>query len=358
MREYLTYDDVQIVPKYSEIESRANCSTKTQFTKNYKIDIPLIAAPMNTVCETELAYELYKLGGVGIIHRFCSIDEQVEMIKKFHFTLSKAGNVHNKSSIPIAAAVGVKEDDIERASRLISNGVNVLLIDVAHGHHKNVKDMIQKLRQKIADFNMGYPIDIIAGNVATTKGVFDLINWGADAIRVGIGGGSVCETRIRTAIGIPQFSAIEDALSALPLEPLIPIIADGGIRYPGDVAKALALGAHSVMLGSLFAGTDEAPGEILIAGRWPHEKTQKIYRGSASATSKMALFGQANHVEGATKIIDSKGPLRNVVDDIVDGIKSCMSYVGASNLEELSQTAEFIKITQAGLVEAHPHLLL
>jgi IMP dehydrogenase len=197
------------------------------------------------------------------------------------------------------------------------------------------------------------PVDIIAGNIATADAANDLQEWGADALRVGIGGGSVCETRIRTGVGVPQLTAV-DEISYITE---IPIISDGGIRYPGDVVKALAAGADTVMVGSLLSGTDEAPGEMFVGGQWPNTKNFKMFRGSASATIKMEKNGHSNHVEGAAKMVEHKGSVIRVIDDIMDGVTSAMSYLGVSDIEEICEVAEFVKISNAGLHEAHPHLL-
>ena len=328
--DYATFDDVQIVPRLSDIKSRSNAdevSINSRFTRNHFVTNPLVAAPMNTVCGYDMARALLINGGVGAIHRFLTIDEQKHIIH----ALSKNFINYDSLTYPriYCASVGVNGDSAIRADALIEAGANVILIDVAHGHHTNVRDMIKYLKNK-------YPkIDIIAGNIATAVGYADLVDWGADAVRVGVGGGSVCETRIRTGVGVPQFTAICECAEYAEIHDLdVPIIADGGIRYPGDVAKALAAGAETVMIGSLFAGTDEAPGETLVAGKWPYVRHQKIYRGSASATAKLQQFGHANHVEGATKIIDAKGPVENIINDIIDGVTSCMSYVGAHNLKE------------------------
>jgi IMP dehydrogenase len=218
---------------------------------------------------------------------------------------------------------------------------------VAHGDHVHVQHALDWLNRLS---NRG-SFDVIAGNIATADAARRLEDWGADALRVGIGGGSMCETRVRTGIGIPQFSAICDVVEVAN----VPVISDGGIRYPGDVAKALGAGCDSVMIGSLFAGTDESPGDIFISGQWPHNKKMKMFRGSASATAKMAVNGNTEHVEGASRLVESKGSVKKVIRDIEQGVRSAMSYVGASNLSQFRQAAKFVKITNAGLIEAHPH---
>lgn len=353
MREALTFDDVQIVPVYSEVISRNDVSLKTQFTKNYEIEFPLIAAPMDTVCDLEMAWQLYRLGCVGVIHRFMEIEEQSDtvsqLVQSIKDDISLNGKHQPNRKLIVAAAIGANGDLEERSKKLLKKGCNILVIDVAHGHHIHVKKAVKFLTELKKDFQF----DIVAGSIATPQAALDLQEWGADALRVGVGGGSVCETRIRTGIGVPQLEAVMNVVQIAN----IPVISDGGIRYPGDVAKALAAGAGTVMIGSLFAGTDEAPGEVFISGQWPNNKSMKIYRGLASETTKLKYSGAASHVEGASKMIESKGPVLNIVSDILDGVKSSMSYVGASNLEDFRKNSNFIKITSSGLSEAHPHLL-
>lgn len=335
----LTFDDVQILPSMSRIESRSNVDTSAQLTKNYRIKLPIIAAPMDTVCDDIMSLKLAELGAIGALHRFTDIKTQSRM--------SEAVLHDNELCI---ASIGANGDALERAEALLEVGVPILLIDVAHGHHINVERTIGELINK---FRGKYQFDIIAGNIATDSAAYDLERWGADAIRVGIGGGSVCETRVRTGIGVPQITAVSTVAAATSL----PIISDGGIRYPGDIAKAIAVGADTVMVGSMLAGTNEAPGEVFVAGQWPNNKKFKMYRGSASATIKMEKTGLTQHVEGASKMVESKGSVENIIHDLMDGVKSAMSYVGAHNLDTFYEAAQLIQITNAGLREAHPHLL-
>lgn len=346
----LTFDDVQLIPRLSNVESRSHTNTESFFTRNFKIDKPIIAAPMDSVCDARMAVALWKHGCVGVIHRFCSIEEQVRMVELLVAAINSqtAPSGHRTKKPVICAAVGSNGDSIERSRQLVRAGANVLVIDVAHGHHVNVQRIIGSIKSMV-----GPKIDIVAGNIATAQAAADLADWGADALRVGIGGGSVCETRIRTGVGIPQLTAIEDVCSVAN----IPVISDGGIRYPGDVVKALAIGANTVMIGSLLAGTDEAPGDVFVGGQWPNTKNFKVYRGSASATIKMQKNGNTNHVEGAAKMVESKGSAIRVIDDIMDGVTSAMSYLGASTINELWDGSEFVRISNAGLREAHPHLL-
>ena len=338
-----TYDDIQIIPTYSEVQSRSECSLKTKFTKNYTIDIPIVTSPMDTVTEVDMAITIGNYGGVGVVHRFMNIETQSNTARE----IAKQQKV-------VSAAIGATGDFKERASELVSAGVHVLLIDVAHGNTKQVKDAITWCKE-----NLPTHIDVIAGNTATYEGARNLALWGADGIRVGIGNGSLCETRIRTGIGIPQVTALIDSIRGVEESGIdVPIIADGGIKMTGDVAKALSLGADSVMLGSLLAGTRESPGEIQRMGMWPNEQLFKKYRGSASAETKKAHGMEEKNVEGNSKLIPYKGKVQRIINDINDGVRSAMSYVNATTIREFQAKSEHVLITQNGLIEAKPHLLL
>ena len=343
MKKCYTYDDVNIVPKYSEIEHRDKINISTRFTKNTELKVPIVSSPMDTITGFEMAKALMSIGGVGVIHRFNSIEEQSLMMKKLYTysTLSLKK--------PLCAAVGVTGDYLERAEELVKNGCNVLLIDVAHGHHKLVGEAIEKIKTKLET------IEVIAGSVATGDACEYLCENGADAIRVGIGNGSLCETRIRTGVGIPQVSALIDCVSVGDTYNT-PIIADGGICNIGDVCKGLACGADSVMLGSLLSGTKESPGEIEKVGKWPNEQLYKKYRGSASLDSKKSR-GSNKNVEGNHKVIPYKGKVKRVIGDIQEGIRSSFSYVGANNISEYHSKIELIEVTRAGNLEGKPHLL-
>ena len=344
MKKCYTYDDVNIIPKYSDIKSRSTIELRTRFTKNINIDIPIISAPMDTITGFDMAFEMLKQGGVGVIHRFMSIEEQCDIIGKINFHMDD----YTGDDVPyiICAAIGVSGDWFERAQELALKGADVLLIDVAHGHHQRVGESIEKIKNDIPR------VEVIAGNVATGEAVRYLCEKGADAIRVGIGNGSLCETRIRTGVGIPQVSALLDGISVAD-KFNVPVIADGGIRNIGDVCKGLACGADSVMLGSLLSGTKESPGEIEKQGEWPNEKLFKKYRGSASRDSKRS----DKNVEGNHKVISYKGKTLRILSDIKDGIRSSFSYVGANNISEFHSKVEFIEVTRAGQIEARPHLL-
>ena len=398
MRKTLTYDDVNIVPKYSELESRDDVDLTTRFTKNTILTIPIVASPMDTVTELDMAKEMMDWGGVGVIHRFQSIEKHARMMKSLHYewnryfdpipgitdgterTIEKEWQEWWDSSIrhwnspptksdwkdlkerfyfadsmihdekiwskrPLCAAVGVKGDYLERAKELVNNGCNVLFIDIAHGHHKLMSNAISKLKGE-------NNVEVVAGSVATAEGVRFLCEQGADSVRIGVGNGSLCETRIRTGVGVPQVSALLDAV-AVADNYNTPVIADGGVRTIGDVCKGLGCGADTIMLGSLLSGTKESPGEIEKVGEWPNEQLFKKYRGSASRDFK----GNDKNVEGNHKIIPYKGKVKRILHDIRDGINSSCSYVGASNISEYHSKVEFVEVSRAGQIEASPHLL-
>lgn len=357
MKTAYTYDDIQIIPNYSEVKSRSDCSLKTRITRNYSMDIPIVSSPMDTVTEHEMAYALHKLGGFGCIHRFMSIADQVEQVNNVHRHKMEDTTYPFNEVIAYPkciAAIGATGDYQERAKELIAAGARILLIDVAHGSTIQMKEALTWCKSNLPSY-----VDIIAGNVATYDGACRLADWGADAIRVGIGNGALCETRIRTGIGVPQVTAIMDVMDALiESNTDIPIIADGGIRTAGDVAKALSLGADSVMLGSLLAGTRESPGEIQRMGKWPNEELFKKYRGSASAEAKIASGQEAKNVEGNSKLIPYKGKVERIINDICDGVKSAMSYTNSTSILQFYTNSDHIVVTQNGLIEAQPHLLL
>ena len=332
----LTYDDIQLVPAYSEISSRKNIDLKTKITTRFDLQMPLVAAPMGTVCDFAMANEMRKIGGVGCLHRFMSIGEQESVIKKL-----VASRTEDHINMPIMAAVGANGDFFERAQALIQSGAEIVLIDVAHGHHKNVKDAIEKIK------TIKSSVDVIAGNIATAKAAIDLQNWGADALRVGVGGGSLCTTRIKTGFGVPNVTCLTEILKVAK----VPVIADGGIRTSGDISKALALGASTVMLGSLLAGTEEAPGLLIQKNNGLYKK----YSGAASFDTKVTYGQEIRNIEGESTIISYKGKLDMVISSLLDGVKSALSYAGANNLKEFRP--EYIQITNSGINEAKPHLI-
>jgi IMP dehydrogenase len=353
----LTYDDIQLVPAFSDIKSRQNIKLHTLLSRRYGLLQPLVASPMDTVCEFDMAFKMFLMGGVGCIHRFMSIEEQVQQIKMLVYKIYGDGfggpyedwgimydDWHAEiKQIPIMAAIGVHDDDKLRASELISAGANVLVIDVAHGHHQNVVDMIKWIKAQ-PEFAH---VDVIAGNIATAKGAYRLEQAGADGLRVGIGGGSMCTTRIQTGFGVPNVTALEDVTA----NTSIPVMADGGIRTSGDIAKALAVGADTVMIGSLIAGTSETPGQIIETKNGLYKK----YRGLASLETK-TIHGQAQrNVEGESTMIPYKGGVKYIITNLLDGVKSALSYAGASSLQ--TYRPDYVIVSAAGMAEAKPHLL-
>ena len=340
-KQALTYDDIQLIPAFSNIESRSTIDLSTQLTTNYRIKVPLIASPMDTVCDGEMALAMAQLGGVGCIHRFNTIEEQVSEIR---FVLAHPfdAEMWPIGTMPVMAAVGANGDYLERARELVKAGANIILIDVAHGYHKFVIDAIDNLKNLLP-----LNVDVIAGNVATGNAALKLQDAGADAIRVGIGGGSLCTTRIKTGFGVPNVTSLQDCANSVK----VPVIACGGIRSSGDIAKALAVGANSVILGSLIAGTKEAPGAIIEKNNGLYKR----YRGAASLETK-SVHGQAKrNVEGESTVVPFKGGVKFIVDGLLDGLRSALSYAGANNLNQYSP--RYVIVTQAGINEARPHLL-
>jgi IMP dehydrogenase len=338
---YITYDDIQLIPKYSTVKSRSDVSLRTKITTNYDISIPIVAAPMDTVCGGEMALSLLNVGSVGVIHRFMSVVDQCKIVAELYRQRAYLNGLNIfQHKIPIAVAIGISADDLLRAKSLVEVGADIIVIDVAHGHHKNVIDTISWCKDNL-------PVDIIAGSIATAEAAYDLQNAGADGLRVGIGNGSLCTTRIKTGFGVPSVSSIIDIASVA----TVPIIADGGIKSSGDIAKALAIGASCVMLGSMLAGTNESPGELVnIDGI-----TQKLYRGSASISTKQSNGQPIKNIEGESTYIPYKGLVSNILNDITDGIKSALSYGGANSIEDFYPS--WVEVSQASISEAHPHLI-
>lgn len=473
MREGLTFDDVLLVPQYSDITTRKTVNTRTQLSKNIELNIPIVSSNMDTVTEAKMARKMAELGGIGIIHRFLTIDAQaaaVRKVKRAHnfvvgepytiahdatygelrqaiakrgsssflvvnpaselvgivthrdiffeddesrplsefmtpfeelkyleleegqrvnfeeakallkkYKLEKlplinaerkikglitAKDIHQRMEFPMAAkdargrllvgaAIGVKNDYLERTQALVEAGVDVLVIDIAHGHSKLLLDTMEKVKAAFPE------VDLIAGNVATATATRDMISAGADAVKVGIGGGSTCSTRIVTGSGVPQLTAILDCVEVAAASG-VPIIADGGIRVSGDIVKSLAAGAHTVMLGGLLAGCEESPGLTRIKDG----QKIKIYRGMASYDAAMnrqtAEQGykvdlQEYVPEGIETVIPYKGQMDEIIHQLIGGLRSGMSYLGAHSVEDMKAKAEFIKMSGAGWHESTPH---
>ena len=334
MKEALTYDDVLLVPQYSDIKSRKEVDISSDLDEELTFNLPIISSPMDTVTESEMAYAISKMGGLGIIHRYNSIEEQAGMVAE----------VVGAGVEVVGAAIGVSDDYFERAQTLVENGAKVICVDVAHGHHILMKNALGTLRQTFDD-----NVHIMAGNVATLKGINALADWGAQSIRCNIGGGSICSTRIQTGHGMPGLQTIFDCART---GHDVAIIADGGIRTSGDIVKALAAGADFVMLGSLLAGTLQSPGDIVTTP----EGLKKRYRGMASKDAQMDWRGRYSSNEGVSTFIKYKGEVKDVLQDLRGGIVSGFSYSGARNLTSLQNEAVWVKQTGAGLSESKTHI--
>lgn len=329
----LTYDDVLIVPQKSDVRSRREPELKAQLTKNLTIEKPFISANMDTITESAMAIAMAKEGGIGILHRFMSIDSQVQELK----TMQAAGLKI------LAASIGVNQDFKERAQTLIDAGANLLVIDIAHGHSVSMLETLAWLKKSFPK------VDIIAGNVATPDATADLIEAGADAIKVGIGPGSMCTTRVITGCGVPQLTAVA-LCSEVARKKGIPIIADGGIKTSGDIVKAFAAGASTVMLGSILSGSLETPGPIR------HGK--KEYRGMASKAAQVSWRGEVPEgmaPEGEATYVAIKGHASDVINELAGGLRSGMSYINAAHLNEIAHKAFFMEMSPLGLYESRAH---
>lgn len=362
----LTFDDILLVPGYAGF-SRSDINLETKLTKNISLKLPFVSAPMDTVTESALAIELGKLGGIGIIHRNLTIEKQAAEIKKVL-----------KKNLLVGAAVGTGVGFEERVRALTKSGVTVLVVDSAHGYSKQVIDATRFIRKNYKK------AEIIAGNIATGEAAKALIEAGATGLRVGMGPGAICTTRVISGMGVPQVTAVMDTVAAAKKFG-IPVIADGGIKYSGDMVKALALGASTCMMGSFFASSVESPGVKIRLSREQvpsrfqsiFEKSKKTYlfksyrgMGSSGAMKKGAKIKSEGEfhgksykdrvliAEGVEGLVPVKGTTSELIDQAVGGIKSGMYYVGAKNLKELVEKAKFIQITQASLTESHPHSVL
>lgn len=355
-KDALTFDDVLLVPQYSEITpDMADVSTK--LTNTFKMNVPFLSAAMDTVSEHKLVTALALAGGLGVIHKNMSIADQakeVEMVKNYEFDNEKNKRVliDKKGRLCVGAAIGVTADMMDRVHALMDAGVDVFVLDSAHGDSKNIINAIKNLR-------LEYPsMELIAGNVATYEGALDLIKAGASAVKVGMGPGSICTTRIIAGIGVPQLQAVMDCARASK-EMNVPIIADGGIKYSGDVVKALAAGANTVMLGGLFATCEEAPGDIYES----NGKKYRTYRGMGSieamAKGSTDRYFQTGHkkfvAEGVQGIVEVKTTVEELVFQLIGGLKAGMGYCGSKDIPTLQEKGTFIKITNNALLESHPH---
>ncbi len=464
--EALTFDDVLLVPDYSEVLPR-EVDTTTRLTKKLRLSIPILSAAMDTVTEAKMAIAMAREGGLGVIHKNLPIEAQAEMVARvkrseagmvtdpitlppnakledaerlfaeykigglpvvdFHgkllglvtnrdlrfeedrtrpvtevmtpierlvtappgTTLEEAEQIlkaHKIEKLPlvdeegrlkglitlkdivkrrqypnaakdeegrllVGAAVGPGPELLERAAALVEAGVDVLVVDSAHGHSKGVLEAVRALKER-------FSVEVIGGNVATAEGARALAEAGADAVKVGIGPGSICTTRVVTGVGMPQITAVMEAVRGLEGTD-VPVIADGGVKYTGDVAKAIAAGAHTVMLGSMLAGTYEAPGEEIIKDG----RRYKVYRGMGSLGAMKRGSSGRYFQEGAKKLVPEgiegmvpyKGPVADVLFQIVGGLRAAMGYTGSPDIETFRKKTRFVRITMAGLIESHPH---
>ncbi|MDQ7008774.1 MAG: IMP dehydrogenase [Candidatus Gracilibacteria bacterium] len=348
----LTFNDVLLVPHYSEVLPKT-VSLKTKLTKKIEINIPFISAAMDTVTESRMAISLANLGGVGVIHKNMDEASQIEEIKKVKNAEVTGENAvtDDDGRLLVAGAIGVGM--VERAKNMQEAGCDIIVLDSAHGHSKGIIDTVKAIK-KICD------VQIIAGNVATREAVKDLAEAGADAVKVGIGPGSICTTRIVAGVGFPQLSAIADCVEeAHSLK--IPLIADGGIKYSGDVAKALAVGASTCMMGSVLAKSFESPGEVFEKDG----KKFKAYRGMGSigamtkgSSDRYFQTGTAADKlvpEGVEAMVELQGSVESIIFQFVGGLRSSMGYLGAKDIETFWKHAEFVEITSSGLAESHVH---
>ena len=343
IKESLTFDDVLLLPKYSDVLP-SETDISLSLTSKIKLKVPFLSSAMDTVTESRMAIAIAEAGGIGIIHRNLNIKEQTKEIIKV-----------KKKKLFVGAAVGTNKDDIDRAKSLIANGCDLIVIDTAHGHSKKVLKILSKLKK------LENSIPFCVGNIATAEAAKKLYNSGADIIKIGIGPGSICTTRMVAGIGVPQISAILEVKNALKKKK-VKIISDGGIKFSGDIAKALAAGADAIMMGSIFAGTDESPGKkFKFKG-----KLYKQYRGMGSIGAMSS--GSANRYfqknfkdkskfvpEGVEGRVEYKGSVSKIIYQLKGGLRSSMGYIGAKNLNQISKNAKFTKITKAGFYESMVH---
>ena len=330
----LCFDDVLLVPQHSTIKSRRHTDLSV-LLGTISLDVPIISSPMDTITEYAMASKMAALGGVGVLHRYNTLDEQVRQVRAC-----------TDPSLT-GAAIGVTGNFESRACALYDAGVRLLCVDIAHGHHELLQSALGTLRSVF-----GNSVHIMAGNVATLDGFNALADWGADSIRVGIGGGSICTTRVQTGHGVPTLQSILDCASS-DREALL--IADGGLRSSGDIVKALAAGADMVMLGSMLAGTEQTPGDVIADNSG---KKFKSYRGMASRSAQIDWRGVSSTPEGVSTLVPYRGCVSKVVQDLEGGIRSGMSYSGAQSLSALRAKAEFMIQTPSAQTESSAHVLL
>ncbi len=361
IKEAYTFDDVLLVPAYSEVLPN-QVDLRTKLTRNISLNIPIISAAMDTVTESDMAIALALEGGISIIHKNLDISQQAAAVQKvknqvFDRQQFPQALVDKNGHLRVGAAVGVSADLHERLTALHQAKVDVVTLDSAHGHSKGIIEAVKKVKSWFPN------LDVIAGNIVTAQAALDLVAAGADAVKIGVGPGAICTTRVVAGVGVPQLTAVNDVFEALKNTD-IGIIADGGIKFSGDIAKAIAVGAHSVMLGRMLAGTDEAPGEIILK----NGKKFKSYIGMGSMAamkrgSKDRYFQQDKSdkklvPEGIEAIVDYKGSVHQIIFQLIGGLRAGMGYCGSKDINSLRHKAKLVKISNAGLTESHPHDVL
>jgi IMP dehydrogenase len=341
-REFLTYDDVLIYPKYSTLTSRRLADTSSTLN-GIQFGVPILSANMITVVSEELIEAMYKNGARATLHQFDTIEKTVELFKKL-----------SQKNIDVIVTVGTSGDTKERTRAMIGAGAKLILVDTPHAHNSLTKEYVQW-------FKSNFSIPLWVGNIATKEAAIDLIEWGVDGLKVGIGPGYACTTRIQTGIGVPQLTAVLEVVEEAQKHKNIIVIADGGISVPGQLAKALGAGADLVMIGNLFAGSDESPGHIIEQNGLHY----KEYFGSASSKNREVRSGNStdqgntvlDFVEGVSGLVPYRGSVELILSQLKQGLQSAMSYVGATNLKEYSEKVEFIKVSHSAQIEGSPRVL-
>ncbi|KRN02914.1 IMP dehydrogenase GMP reductase [Levilactobacillus senmaizukei DSM 21775 = NBRC 103853] len=358
-KEGFTFDDVLLIPAESHVLPN-EVDLSVQLAPNLKLNVPFLSASMDTVTETKMATAMAHNGGLGVIHKNMSATDQAKMVAEVKAIENDAEKfpvaaVDANNHLLVAAAVGVTSDTFDRAQALLDAGADAIIIDTAHGHSAGVL-------RKVAEIRDHFPAaTLIAGNVATGEGTRALFEAGVDVVKVGIGPGSICTTRVVAGVGVPQLTAIYDA-AAVARDFGKPIIADGGMKYSGDIVKAIAAGGNAVMFGSMFSGTDEAPGDVIEDGG----KKYKTYRGMGSLASMshgsadryfQGGVNEANKLvpEGIEARVEYKGSVNDIIFQMVGGLRSGMGYTGSATIQDLINDAQFVRISNAGLIESHPH---
>ena len=347
MQRVVCFDDVLLTPQFSDVESRSTIdlsppgfdTLRVRLTAEHEeLVCPVVGSPMDTVMGPQSAALLADLGGFGVLHRYCTVQESVEMF------LTASGLTRSGTSVKnIMVAIGATGDYMERTDALFSAGCRAFCVDVAHGHHIHVKNSVTALRKKF-----DRKIHIMSGNVSTLEAFNDLAEWGVDSVRVGVGGGSMCTTRIRTGHGVPTLQSVLDCARS---HHDVLIVADGGVRNSGDAVKALAAGADMVMLGSVLAGHDESPGALVVKDGHKFKK----FRGMASREAQLEWRGRSSVVEGESTLVPYKGSMTDTVTDLLEGVRSGLSYSGARSIRELRSRAKFVHITPNSTRENGPH---